>query len=79
MRNVKIAVLHSTLQVPGIGDFGRTLNTGDTQYKFRDVKLAWTGEGLEVSAKGRTVLVPSTNIVYMEFQAEDAPKPLSVA
>lgn len=67
MRNVKIAVLHTNLHVPGIGELGRTLNTVDTQYKFRDAKLSWTAEGLEVSAKGRTVLVPATNVAYLEF------------
>lgn len=67
MRNVKFAKLHTDLHVPGIGDLGRTLNTANTQYKFRAIKMTWDGAGLEVSSDGRTVYVPGTNVAYMEF------------
>lgn len=72
MRKVRVANLHTNLQVPGIGEMGKTLNTADTQYKFRDVQLYWTGDGLQVSAKGITVFIPATNVVYVRFADEEA-------
>lgn len=77
MRKVKIAGFHDNLQVPGIGDLGKTVNLDDKNYKFRDVQLTWTGEGLEIFVKGRTVFVPTPNLKYMEFlpTATQASKP----
>lgn len=85
MRKVKLAVLHANLQVPGIGEFGKTINTQDSQYKFRGVELTWNGQGLEVSHKGRTVFIPAPSVHFMEFAApekfaaEDKTEALSVA
>lgn len=79
MRSVKIAYLHTNIQVPGIGEFGRNLNTTDTQYKFRDAKLAWSpGEGLKISFRGQEIMIPYPNVAYLVFAAED-PKVANVA
>lgn len=75
MRKVKIAYLHNTLHVPGIGELGKNINTTDTQYRFRNAQLTWDGAGLELTYNGRTVWVPATNVVYMEFEPAPPPSP----
>lgn len=77
MRKVKTAGLHDTLQIPGIGDMGKTINTNDAQYKFRDVQMVYTPEGVEITVKGQQVLVPVTNFRYLLFA--ETPKPVAVA
>lgn len=78
-RKVKHAVLHEGLFVPGVGNLGKTLSLNDPQFKYwRDLTLEWEpGTGLVWSIRGRSGVMPSANVVMVEYAPEDKITPTS--
>lgn len=62
---ISFAVLHGTLFVPGVGQFGPTLTTEAAADKAKGVKMVLEGSFLKAQIKGTDILIPLTNISHM--------------
>lgn len=63
-RSIQYAMLHAPLFVPGLGQFGPTLDTKD-QTKNKVSSMTLKGTFLSVMSKGVEVLLPLTSVSHM--------------
>lgn len=73
-RNVSYARFQTNMFLPGIGQVGDCLPSTTRTHEMVGLRMVETQYGLEVTLKGRTLVIPWPNVTGYELKAPDGPK-----
>lgn len=62
-KTVKTALLHQPINIPGVTS-DKTLN----KTKIPGIEMVWDEQGLWISVKGHTGIIPAPNVAFAIFE-----------